>query len=148
MVLVSVIEIDVRNRRQRERPQRCWLISRSAIVMLSASQGHVSTIWATVASPSATWRLSSARASRTRLACASARMCCGPGAVAVVPIEPPRYIPPVARWVSVVLHVPGLAARGALGPAAPDSVHRTVIPLESLAPTRSTGQQANPHLGG
>ena len=46
-----------------------------------------------VASPSATWRLSSARASLTRLACSSARMCCGgAGAIADVPIEPPRFL--------------------------------------------------------
>ena len=31
MVLVSTIGIEARNRRQRVRPQRCWLISRSAI---------------------------------------------------------------------------------------------------------------------
>ena len=49
IVLVSDIGIDARNRRQRVRPQRCWLISRSAIAMLSASHGHSSTISATVA---------------------------------------------------------------------------------------------------
>ena len=41
MVFVSDIGIDARNLRQRVRPQRCWLMSRSAIAMLSASQGHV-----------------------------------------------------------------------------------------------------------
>ena len=67
-VFVSDIGIEARNRRQRVRPQRCWLSSRSAIAMLSASHGHSSTISATVVSPSATCRLSSARARRTRFA--------------------------------------------------------------------------------
>ena len=40
IVFVSDIGIDARNLRHRVRPQRCWLISRSAIDMLSASQGQ------------------------------------------------------------------------------------------------------------
>jgi glyoxylase I family protein len=75
IVLVSFIATEVKKRRQRVRPQRCWLISRSAMAMLSASQGHSSTTSATDSSPSPTWRLSSARASRTLLAWASACMC-------------------------------------------------------------------------
>ena len=39
-VLVSDMGIGARKRRQRVCPQRCWLISSSLIVMLSASQGH------------------------------------------------------------------------------------------------------------
>ena len=58
-VFVSDMGIEARNRRQRVRPQRCWLSSRSAIAMLSASHGHSSTMSATVVSPSATCRLSS-----------------------------------------------------------------------------------------
>ncbi|CAA9517999.1 MAG: hypothetical protein AVDCRST_MAG30-2880, partial [uncultured Solirubrobacteraceae bacterium] len=61
----------------------CWLVRSSAMAMLSTSQGHERTTAATVTSPSATCRLSSARARRTRLACSSARMCCGAGCVAV-----------------------------------------------------------------
>ncbi len=52
------------------------------MAMLSASQGHSSTTSATDVSPSVTCRFSSALAKRTRLACCSARMCCGAGAVA------------------------------------------------------------------
>src|SRR3954447_23888472 len=131
MVLVSVIEIDVRNRRQRERPQRCWLMSRSAMVMLSASQGQSSTIWATLASPSATWRLSSARASRTRLACASACMCCGAGAVAVVPMKPPRYIPRSLRGCPSFFMSPVLRPHEIHRSAAPDSAREPLCPSQS-----------------
>src|SRR3954466_13358232 len=55
--------------------------------MLSASQGQSSTTLATVVVWLATWRLSSARARRTRLACSSARRCCGAATdVAVSPM--------------------------------------------------------------
>ena len=90
IVLVSDIGIDARNRRQRVRPQRCWLIRRSAMAMLSASHGHSSTTSATDVSPSVICRFSSALARRTRFACCNARMCCGAGAVANASIEPPR----------------------------------------------------------
>src|SRR3954462_11417552 len=102
MVLVSDIGIETRNLRQRVRPQRCWLMSRSAIVMLAASQGHSDTTSATVLVPSAIWRLSSARASLTRLAWLSARRCWG-ATVAVASMGPPRYSPDTAPGGSVVL---------------------------------------------
>ena len=62
--------------------------------------GQSSTTSATEISPSVTWRLSSARASRTRLACCRARMCCGAGTVAVASIEPPHGPPFRAGLVS------------------------------------------------
>ncbi len=49
-------------------PQRRWLSSSSAIVMLAASHGQARMTAPTVVLPSATLRLSSARASRTSLA--------------------------------------------------------------------------------
>src|SRR3954470_4656421 len=111
IVLVSGIRIVPRHRWPRVRPQRCWLISRSPIDMLSASHGHVTTTSATVISPSATWRLSSARARRTRLACSSARMCCGAGAVAVASMEPPRCLPPSLGGSSPSFACPTTSAR-------------------------------------
>src|SRR3954454_24800357 len=111
MVLVSDIEIDARNLRQRVRPQRCWLMSRSAITMLSASHGDLSTISAADSSPSATSRLSSALASRTRFARSSARMCCGAGAVAVASMEPPRCLPPSLGGSSPSFACPTTSAR-------------------------------------
>ena len=76
-VFFSDIGICARNLRQRVWPQRRWLMSRSATAMLCASQGHSRITSATSTSSTATLRLSSARARRTSLARASARMCCG-----------------------------------------------------------------------
>ncbi len=60
--------------RQRLAPHLRWLISRSATVMLCASQGHSRITSAASSSPVAIRRLSSARASRTLLARSRARM--------------------------------------------------------------------------
>jgi hypothetical protein len=59
---------------QRVAPHLRWLISRSATVMLCASQGHSRITSAASSSPVAILRLSSARASRTLLARSRARM--------------------------------------------------------------------------
>jgi hypothetical protein len=80
-VLFSDIGMHCRNLRQRVWPQRRWLVSRSATVMLSASHGELRITSPTLVSPSATRRLSSARASRTAFARSRACMCCGPGDV-------------------------------------------------------------------
>ena len=84
-VFFSDIGIWARNLRQRVWPQRRWLISRSATAMLCASQGQRRITSPTSSSPTATLRLSSARARRTLLARSSARMYWGPvGAIVAV----------------------------------------------------------------
>jgi hypothetical protein len=84
-----------RKRRQRVRPHRCWLISRSAIAMLSPPRAleHDVRHGRSPRRPPA--RLSSARARRTRFACAQrahvlrrrGRRCCVHG---TSPLSPPR----------------------------------------------------------
>src|SRR4051812_31670897 len=59
--------------------------------MLSACQGQETITSTTLVCCVATRRFSSARASRTRFACSSARKCCGAATtVAVSPMKPPR----------------------------------------------------------
>ncbi|HEY2767322.1 MAG TPA: hypothetical protein VGI76_03650 [Solirubrobacteraceae bacterium] len=73
-VLVSDIGTSARNLRARFSPQRRWLVSKSATAMLSASQEQSKITSATLNSPVAILRLSSARARRTLLARSRARM--------------------------------------------------------------------------
>ena len=75
--LFSLRATPSRNLRARVRPQRRWLVSSSARVMLSVSQGQSRTTVDASMSPRPIDRFSSARASRTRLARARACMCCG-----------------------------------------------------------------------
>ena len=75
--LFSFRERGMRNLRARVRPQRRWLVSSSAMVMLSVSQGQSRTTSAASMSPRAIARFSSARARRTMLALSRALMCCG-----------------------------------------------------------------------
>src|SRR5437588_8103258 len=81
IVLFSDMGISARNFLHRVRPQRRWLINRSATLMLSASHGDVSITSAAALSPLAMRRLSSARAKRTSFARSSARLYCGAQAI-------------------------------------------------------------------
>src|SRR3954470_3359442 len=92
-VLFSDMGIDARSLRHRVLPQRRWLVRRSETVIEAASHGHSRMTCAAEISPSATWRLSSARARRTSFARANARRCCGAGAIVAAAFICPPYRP-------------------------------------------------------
>src|SRR3954452_14845831 len=131
-VLFSDMGIACSNRRQRVLPQRRWLVSTSETVMDADSHGHSRMTCAALISPSAIWRLSSARARRTSFARANARRCCGAGAiVAAAFICPPCR--PTSSWGGVLLVMCVLASGMPTGPAS-SSGQRTNLPRKARSP--------------